>query len=94
MKAVKEYIRSTDKLFILLCMACSALSVVALTSIAHDSASAQNSLFSNYRLPIVQAGAAALGLLCAVVISTFDYHALAASWPFHVAVSWGHLDAD
>lgn len=89
MKAVKEYIRSTDKLFILLCMACSALSVVALTSIAHDSASAQNSLFSNYRLPIVQAGAAALGLLCAVVISTFDYHALAASWPFHVAVSWG-----
>ena len=86
---MKEYIKNTDKLFILLCIACSALSVVALTSFAHDAASADSSFFANYRLPIVQAGAAVLGLICAIVISTFDYHALAASWPLHVALTWG-----
>ena len=31
MKAVKEYIKATDRLFILLCVACSGLSVLALT---------------------------------------------------------------
>ena len=61
MKAVKEYIKTTDRLFILLCVACSGLSVLALTSFAHDAASADSSFFANYRLPIVQAGAAALG---------------------------------
>ena len=89
MKAIREYIKNTDKLFILLCICCSGLSVLALTSFAHDAASVDNSFFENYRLPIVQAGAAAAGLICAVFISTFDYHALASSWPFHVAVTWG-----
>ena len=89
MKAVKEYIKATDRLFILLCVACSGLSVLALTSFAHDAASADSSFFANYRLPIVQAGAAALGLACAIVISTFDYHTLATAWPIHAAVTWG-----
>ena len=89
MKAVKEYIRSTDKLFILLCVCCSALSVLALTSISYYNSSAENSFFVNYRLPLVQAGAAVVGLALAIFISTFDYHALAAGWPFHAAAAWG-----
>lgn len=89
MKAAREYLRRTDKLFILLCLCCSGLSVVALGSIAWSGASMENSFFANYRLPIVQAGAAGLGVLCAVVISTLDYHALASAWALHVGGSWG-----
>ena len=89
LKAIREYIRSTDKFLILLCLACSALSVLALTSISYYDSSAQNSLFSNYRQPIVQAAAALMGLVCAIIISTIDYHSIAATWPFHAAVSWG-----
>ena len=37
----------------------------------------------------IRRGAAALGLACAIVISTFDYHTLATAWPIHAAVTWG-----
>ena len=92
MKAVKEYIKATDRLFILLCVACSGGGVGGaggVTSFAHDAASAEQQLFCKLPAADRAGGAAALGLACAIVISTFDYHTLATAWPIHAAVTWG-----
>lgn len=89
LKAIRQYIKDTDKLCILLCTLCSTLSVIALVSISYYASSAERSVFANYRMPIVQAGAAAAGLVCAIIISKIDYHSLAGSWPLHMIVTWG-----
>ncbi|MEG0804499.1 MAG: FtsW/RodA/SpoVE family cell cycle protein, partial [Pygmaiobacter sp.] len=89
MKAIKSYIKNTDKLCLALCVCCSVLSVVSLTSISYYASVAENSLFQNYRMAIVQGGAAAAGLFFAVLLSTFDYHSMAQIWPFHAILTWG-----
>ena len=68
--------------YLLLCAACSAISVVVLMSIG------QTQLGSNNK-GSVQLIASLLGLMLAVVFSTADYHALARAWPLHGVVAWG-----
>ncbi len=43
----------------------------------------------DYRRAVVQAGAAAIGLAIAVLLSNIDYRSLVKVWPVHVAVTWG-----
>ena len=79
---IRRYLRRVDVFYLLLCAACSALSVVVLVSIG------QTQLGSNNKAS-VQLIASLLGLMLAVVFSTADYHALARAWPLHAVVAWG-----
>lgn len=67
---IRRYLRRVDVVYLLLCAACSAISVVVLLSIG------QTQLGSNNKAS-VQLIASLLGLMLAVVFSTADYHALA-----------------
>ena len=79
---IRRYLRRVDVVYLLLCAACSAISVVVLLSIG------QTQLGSNNKAS-VQLIASLLGLMLAVVFSTADYHALARAWPLHGVVAWG-----
>ena len=79
---IRRYLRRVDVFYLLLCAACSMLSVVVLVSIG------QTQLGSNNKAS-VQLIASLLGLMLAVIFSTADYHALARAWPLHAAVAWG-----
>lgn len=79
---IRRYLHRVDGLCLMLCAACSALSVVVLVSIG------QTQLGSNNKAS-VQLIASLLGLMLAVVFSTADYHALARAWPLHAVVAWG-----
>ena len=76
---IRRYLRRVDVVYLLLCAACSAISVVVLLSIG------QTQLGSNNKAS-VQLIASLLGLMLAVVFSTADYHALARAWPLHGVV--------
>lgn len=79
---LRRYLRQVDTVYLLLCGACSALSVVVLVSIG------QTQLGSNNKAS-VQLIASLLGVMLAVVFSTVDYRALARAWPLHATVAWG-----
>ena len=79
---IRRYLRRVDVVYLLLCAACSAISVVVLLSIG------QTQLGSNNKAS-VQLIASLLGLMLAVVFSTADYHALARAWPLHGVVARG-----
>ena len=79
---IRRYLRRVDVVYLLLCAACSAISVAVLVSIG------QTQLGSNNKAS-VQLIASLLGLMLAAVFSTADYHALARAWPLHGVVAWG-----
>ena len=79
---IRRYLRRVDLFMLLLCAACSVLSVVVLMSIG------QTQLGSNNKAS-VQLIASLLGMMLAAVFSTADYHALARAWPLHGVVAWG-----
>ena len=79
---IRRYWRRVDGVYLLLCGACSVLSVVVLMSIG------QTQLASNNKAS-VQLIASLLGAMLAIVFSTADYHALARAWPLHAVVAWG-----
>ena len=73
---IRRYLRRVDVVYLLLCAACSAISIAVLLSIG------QTQLGSNNKAS-VQLIASLLGLMLAAVFSTADYHALARAWPLH-----------
>lgn len=79
---IRRYLRRVDLFMLLLCAACSVLSVVVLVSIG------QTQLGSNNKAS-VQLIASLLGMMLALVFSTADYHALVRAWPLHGVVAWG-----
>ena len=79
---MRRYLRRVDLFMLLLCAACSVLSVVVLMSIG------QTQLGSNNKAS-VQLIASLLGMMLAAIFSTADYHALARAWPLHGVVAWG-----
>ena len=79
---LRRYLRRVDALYLALCAACSAVSVVVLVSIG------QTQLGSNNKAS-VQLIASFLGIMLAVIFSTVDYRALARAWPLHATVAWG-----
>ena len=96
LKAIRRYLKTTDKLYLFLCIACSLFGVLVLVSVGkyieggfqYNSLTGERSL-GGYKDALVQAMAFGLGLVCAIVLSCIDYRALARLWPLHVAVTWG-----
>ena len=99
LKVLRQYFKVTDKVYILLCLLCSAFSVLTLISIGkyqlggfeYDSISGAVTGIGGYRQALVQAAASILGIVCALVISSIDYRDLVKLWPFHTAIAWGFV---
>ena len=95
MKAVRNYLKTTDRPYLFLCMACSIFAILMLISVGryyaggftYDSLTGARGL-GGYKYALVQAGAFVLGLGCAVFLSYLDYQTLARLWPLHVSVTW------
>ncbi len=97
MESIQRYWKRTDKTYLLLCILSSSFAVLALSSwaakqgsgFALDDVTGQIVGIGDYRRALVQAGAAAIGLCVAVLLSNIDYRSLVKVWPVHVAVAWG-----
>ena len=97
MESIQRYWKRTDKTYLLLCILSSSFAVLALSSwaakqgsgFALDDVTGQIVGIGDYRRAVVQAGAAAIGLCVAVLLSNVDYRSLVKVWPVHVAVTWG-----
>ena len=97
MESIQRYWKRTDKTYLLLCILSSSFAVLALSSwaakqgsgFALDDVTGQIVGVGDYRRAVVQAGAAAIGLCIAVLLSNIDYRSLVKVWPVHVAVTWG-----
>ena len=97
MESIQRYWKRTDKTYLLLCILSSSFAVLALSSwaakqgsgFALDDVTGQIVGVGDYRRAVVQAGAAAIGLCVAVLLSNIDYRSLVKVWPVHVAVTWG-----
>lgn len=95
LKVIRQYLKATDKTYLLLCVFCSALSVLALVSLGQAAGGFATDAFDgsitglgSYRNAFVQGAASLLGLLCAIVLSCIDYRSLVRIWPLHVAGAW------
>jgi rod shape determining protein RodA len=94
---IRRYFRRTDKTYLLLCIFSSVMAVTALSSwaakqgngFAMDEITGQITGLGDYRRAAVQAGAALIGLVIAVLLSNIDYRSLVKVWPVHVALTWG-----
>ena len=82
-KLLRRYFKRVDVWYLLLCGACSLLSVLVLVSIGYSQLGGSNNKAS------VQLIASLLGVMLAVVFSTIDYRALARAWPLHAVIAWG-----
>ena len=97
MESIQRYWKRTDKTYLLLCILSSSFAVLALSSwaakqgsgFALDDVTGQIVGVGDYRRALVQAGAAAIGLCVAVLLSNIDYRSLVKVWPVHVAITWG-----
>ena len=97
MENIRRYFRRTDKTYLLLCIFSSVMAVTALSSwaakqgngFAVDEITGQITGLGDYRRAAVQAGAALIGLVIAVLLSNIDYRSLVKVWPVHVALTWG-----
>ncbi len=97
MESIQRYWKRTDKIYLLLCLFSSTMAVLALSSwaakqgsgFALDEVTGKITGIGDYRRAVVQAGAAAIGLILAILLSNIDYRSLVKVWPVHVAVTWG-----
>ena len=97
MESIQRYWKRTDKAYLLLCLFSSGMAVLALASwaakqgngFAVDGLTGQITGVGDYRRAVVQAGAAAIGIVVAILLSNIDYRSLVNVWPVHVALTWG-----
>ena len=97
MESIQRYWKRTDKAYLSLCLLSSILAVLALSSwaakqgsgFAVDEVTGAIAGVGDYRRAVVQAGAAGIGLVVAILLSNIDYRSLVKVWPVHVAVTWG-----
>ena len=97
MESIRQYFKRTDKVYLFLCIFSSTIAVVALASwatkqgsgFAVDEVTGAVTGIGDYRRALVQAGAAVIGLVIALLLSCIDYRSLVKVWPVHVAVTWG-----
>lgn len=84
-------------MYLLLCIFSSVMAVLALSSwaakqgngFATDEVTGAIIGIGDYRRALVQAGAAAVGIVIALLLSCVDYRSLVKVWPVHVALTWG-----
>ena len=97
MESIRQYFKRTDKVYLLMCIFSSGMAVLSLSSwaakqgngFALDDVTGKIVGIGDYRRALVQAGAAAIGILIAVLLSNVDYRSLVKVWPVHVAITWG-----
>lgn len=96
MEAIRRYFKRTDKIYMLLCLFSSGMAVLALASWATEQGKGfavdemgQIVGIGDYRRALVQAAAAGVGLVFAVLLSNIDYRSLVKIWPVHVVLTWG-----
>ena len=97
LESIQRYWKRTDKVYLLLCLFSSGMAVLALASwaakqgngFAVDGLTGQITGVGDYRRAVVQAGAAAIGIVVAILLSNIDYRSLVNVWPVHVALTWG-----
>ena len=97
MESIRQYWKRTDKVYLLLCIFSSTMAVLALASwaakqgngLATDAVTGQITGIGDYRRALVQAGAAGIGLVIALLLSCIDYRSLVKVWPVHVVLTWG-----
>ena len=97
MESIRQYFKRTDKIYLLLCIFSSTMAVVALASwaakqgngFATDEITGAITGIGDYRRALVQAGAAVLGIVIALLLSCVDYRSLVKVWPVHVVLTWG-----
>ena len=97
MESIRQYWKRTDKVYLLLCIFSSIMAVLALASwaakqgngFATDAVTGQITGIGDYRRALVQAGAAGIGLVIALLLSCIDYRSLVKVWPVHVVLTWG-----
>ena len=97
LESIQRYWKRTDKVYLLLCLFSSGMAVLTLASwaakqgngFAVDGLTGQITGVGDYRRAMVQAGAAAIGIVVAILLSNIDYRSLVNVWPVHVALTWG-----
>ena len=97
MDSIRQYFKRTDKIYLLLCIFSSVMAVLALSSwaakqgngFATDEVTGAIIGIGDYRRALVQAGAAVIGIVIALLLSCVDYRSLVKVWPVHVALTWG-----
>ncbi|MBP0990216.1 MAG: FtsW/RodA/SpoVE family cell cycle protein [Oscillospiraceae bacterium] len=80
--AIGRYIKKLDKILLLMCLACSAISLILLKTM-YDSDMPR--VYS--RTLKVQILAVCIGVVVAIIVSLFDYHFLAKLWKLHLPIS-------
>ncbi|MEG2054181.1 MAG: FtsW/RodA/SpoVE family cell cycle protein, partial [Oscillospiraceae bacterium] len=83
-EGIGDFVKQTDKLFLFLCISCSAISSFALYSWCKYVESPPN-----YRIFVVQMAASVVGIVAALIISNINYRTLASIWPIHAIATWG-----
>lgn len=77
-----RYWKETDKILLFLCLVCSVYSIVLMCGIHHSD-------MATVRAVQMQIITSAMGLVAAVVISSFDYHFLSKFWKLYYPVCIG-----
>ncbi|MEG0692841.1 MAG: FtsW/RodA/SpoVE family cell cycle protein, partial [Oscillospiraceae bacterium] len=80
--SMKEFLRSLDKILLLICLACSSISMICLYSFYTTGQ-------KTFRTLLVQGVAIALGIIGALIISMIDYRILANLWKMHAPIAIG-----
>ena len=83
MNSLKQKIKETDLTVLLICMGLSFFSVISIYSIY-----AKMTILNNIRVVIVQAGASAVGVVAAFLISLIDYKEMCEMWKLHSAFAY------
>ena len=81
--AIGRYIKETDRVLLLTCMALSCLSSLLISGLV------QSGVLSSSRSLKMQIAASILGLAAAVIISKLDYHMMAEMWKLHQPIAYG-----
>lgn len=96
LKVIRRYLRTIDKGYMIMCLACSVLSVLTLISLGYSAGGFALDPYDDsivglgqYRDAFVQAAAGLLGIVCAMVLSRIDYRSLVRVWPVHMILCWG-----
>lgn len=79
----KNYIKETDRLLLLTCMALSCISVTLIAGLTNSGV-----LVSTHSLRM-QLFASLLGIAAAIIISKIDYHLMAELWKLHQPIAYG-----
>lgn len=89
MAAVSRYLKETDRLLLLTCIALSCLSALLISGLVQSGVLTTADGAPNLRPLKMQIVVSAAGCVAAVIISKLDYHMMAQMWKLHQPVAYG-----